>query len=186
LGNQSVIEIFWSNQSDPNTEKGGSRFCFFQNEKTRRNHAFSILTAIFSNCCPRECPCRETSPGHGRNPARMSVCHKVIVKNRKSNASNFLQLLFILQSSSSKCMSTLMLTGRQRNFQDVLFLVCTRALVEVLSHTCEHVCSCNCCWTSHSSAPGKWVPSSVWKTSTRCFPAPETPSPVLQLSEDMG
>ena len=53
----------------------------------------------------------------------LSVCQKVIVKNRKSSASNFLQLLFNLQSSSSKCMSTLMLTGRQRNFQDVLFLV---------------------------------------------------------------
>ena len=53
----------------------------------------------------------------------LSACQKVIVKNRKISASNFLQLLFILQSSSSKCMTTLMLTARQRNFQDLLFLV---------------------------------------------------------------
>ncbi len=53
----------------------------------------------------------------------LSVCQKVIVKNLKSITSNFLQMLFILQSSSRKWMNTLMLTGREHNFQDVLFLV---------------------------------------------------------------
>jgi hypothetical protein len=53
----------------------------------------------------------------------LTVGQKVIVKNRKSNTSNFLQLLFILQSSSRKYVTTLMLTARQHNFQDLLFLV---------------------------------------------------------------
>ena len=53
----------------------------------------------------------------------LSACQRVIVKNRKSRASKFLQLLLILQSSSSKCMSTLMLTARQRSLPDLLFLV---------------------------------------------------------------
>jgi hypothetical protein len=108
----------------------------FQNGKTRRNRVFSILTSIFEllwktcvgfvvgSCIGgREGPCRETSPGHGRNPTRLFVFQKVIVKNRKNITSNFLQLLFIFQSSSIKCMTTFMLTGRQHNFQDVLFLV---------------------------------------------------------------
>ena len=53
----------------------------------------------------------------------LSACQRVIVKNRKSRASKFLQLLLILQSSSSKCMSTLMLTAHQRSLPDLLFLV---------------------------------------------------------------
>ena len=53
----------------------------------------------------------------------LSACQRVIVKNHKSRASKFLQLLLILQSSSSKCMSTLMLTARQRSLPDLLFLV---------------------------------------------------------------
>ena len=116
--------------------KHGSRFCIFEHGQIRRNRVFSILTSIFellwktsvgivvgSVIGGRECPCRETSPGHGRNPTRLFVFQKVIVKNRKNITSNFLQLLFILQSSSIKCMTTFMLTGRQHNFQDVLFLV---------------------------------------------------------------
>ena len=53
----------------------------------------------------------------------LSVCQKVIVKKRKSRAAKFLHVLLMFQSSSSKLMTTLMLAGRPRNFQDLVFTV---------------------------------------------------------------
>ena len=41
----------------------------------------------------------------------LSVCQKVIVKQRKSSAANFLQVLLMLQCSASKLMTTLMVVG---------------------------------------------------------------------------
>jgi hypothetical protein len=69
-------------------------------------------------------PLQRDQPRARENPrTALSACQRVIVKNRKSRASKFLQLLLILQSSSSKFMSTLMLTARQRSLPDLLFLV---------------------------------------------------------------
>jgi hypothetical protein len=53
------------------------------------------------------------------------VCQKVIVKQRKSSAANFLQVLLMLQCSSSKLMTTLMVAGagRTRKLQDLVFMV---------------------------------------------------------------
>ncbi len=55
----------------------------------------------------------------------LSVCQKSIVQKRKSSAANFLQVLLMLQCSSSKVMTTLMVggAGRARNLQDVVFMV---------------------------------------------------------------
>ena len=55
----------------------------------------------------------------------LSVCQKVIVKKRKSSAANFLQVLLMLQCSSSKLMTTLMVAGagRTRNLQDLVLMV---------------------------------------------------------------
>ncbi len=118
--------------------KHGSRFCIFEQGQTRRNRAFSILTSIFEDNCPtvilklcgRECDRREGMPLQRDQPrarekprTALSASQRVIVKNHKSRASKFLQLLLILQSSSSKYMSTLMLTARQRSLSDLLFLV---------------------------------------------------------------
>ena len=55
----------------------------------------------------------------------LSVCQKVIVKKRKSSTAKFLQVLLMLQCSSSKFMTTLMVAGagRARNLQDLVFMV---------------------------------------------------------------
>ena len=55
----------------------------------------------------------------------LSVCQTVILKKRKRSALNFLQVLLMLQCSSSKLMTTLMVTGagRARNLQEVVFMV---------------------------------------------------------------
>jgi hypothetical protein len=53
------------------------------------------------------------------------VCQKSIVQKRRSSSANFLQVLLMLQCSSSKVMTTLMVgsVGRARNLQDVVFMV---------------------------------------------------------------
>jgi hypothetical protein len=53
------------------------------------------------------------------------VCQKVIVKKRKRRAGNFLQVFLMLQFSSRKFMTTLMVSGpdRKRNLQDLVFMV---------------------------------------------------------------
>jgi hypothetical protein len=53
------------------------------------------------------------------------VYQKVILKKRKSSAANFLQVLLMLQCSSSKLMTTLMVAGagRTRKLQDLVFMV---------------------------------------------------------------
>ena len=53
----------------------------------------------------------------------LSVCQKGIVKKRKSRSAKFLHVLLMLQSSSSKLMTTLMLADRPRNLQDLVFTV---------------------------------------------------------------
>ena len=60
----------------------------------------------------------------------LSVCQKSIVKKRKSSAANFLQVLLMLQCSSSKLMTTLMVggAGRARNLQDLVFMVQRKGL----------------------------------------------------------
>ena len=53
----------------------------------------------------------------------LSVCQKVIVKCHINNTANLIQILFIFQSSSSKFMTTLILTGHQHNLQDLFLMV---------------------------------------------------------------
>lgn len=69
-------------------------------------------------------PLQRDEPRAREKPRKaLSVCQQVIVKKRKSSAAKFLQVLFMLQSSSSKLMTTLMLAGRPRNLQDLVFTV---------------------------------------------------------------
>ena len=69
----------------------------------------------------------QTDQARAREKPRtaLSVCQKVIVKKRKSRAANFLQVLLMLQCSSSKLMTTLMVAGAGRtlNLQDLVFMV---------------------------------------------------------------
>ena len=60
----------------------------------------------------------------------LSACQKTIVNKRKSRAANFLQVLLLLQCSSSKLMTTLMVggAGRARNLQDLVFMVQRKGL----------------------------------------------------------
>ena len=64
----------------------------------------------------------------------LSVCQKVIVKKRNNRTAKFLHVLLMLQSSSSKLMTTLMLTDRPRNLQDLVFKA--RASTQVLFQAC--------------------------------------------------
>jgi hypothetical protein len=143
----------------------------FSLQKTSGNRVFSNWTGNnfellfqdnFQNCS-RECHCRgrewlcrETRPGHGRNPVRICLC----VRNP--------QVLLMLQCSSNKVMTTLMVGGavRARNLQDVVFMVQWKGFgTGVVSVLCA-------CVFLHmlldllASAPGKWGPSRVWRSLT--------------------
>ena len=50
------------------------------------------------------------------------ACQKVIVKRRISSTAMLLPLFFMLHSSSNKFMTTLMLSGRQRNLPHLLLM----------------------------------------------------------------
>jgi hypothetical protein len=70
----------------------------------------------------------------------LSESQKVIVKRHCSSIAKLLQLFFILQSSSGKFMTTLMLTAHQRKVQDLLLMVQRKGFgTGVLSGLCTCV-----------------------------------------------
>jgi len=147
------------------------------------NRVFSILTSIFellsktssgivvgSAIGGREYPWRETSTGHGRNPSRFFILNRKSLSRitRATLQTSFNCCSFYRDRQVSTWPYSCWLVTNTTSKMCCSWCR-TRVLEEVLSHAWEHVCSCNCSWTSRTSAPGKWVPSSAWKTSTLCF-----------------